>query len=55
MAKDRLITPVVKWVGGERQIIDQRIEAVQAKRVINSKADGRGKIDEVWVMNFLKP
>ena len=31
---------------------DYRIEVVQAKRAINSKADRRGEIDEVLVMNF---
>lgn len=31
---------------------DYRIEVIQAKRVINSRADKRGEIDEVLVMNF---
>ncbi|MBS3970743.1 MAG: DNA adenine methylase [Clostridia bacterium] len=31
---------------------DYKIEIIQAKRVINSKADKRGEIDEVLVMNF---
>lgn len=31
---------------------DYRIEVIQAKRAINSKADRRGEIDEVLVMNF---
>lgn len=31
---------------------DYRIEVIQAKRAINSKADKRGEIDEVLVMNF---
>ena len=31
---------------------DYRIEVIQAKRPINSKADKRGEIDEVLVMNF---
>lgn len=31
---------------------DYRIEVIQAKRAINSKADRRGQIDEVLVMNF---
>jgi DNA adenine methylase len=29
-----------------------RIEIIQAKRAINSKADKRGEIDEVLVMNY---
>lgn len=31
---------------------DYRIQVVQARRVINSKADKRGKIDEVFIMNY---
>lgn len=31
---------------------DYKIEVIQAKRAINSKADRRGEIDEVLVMNF---
>jgi len=31
---------------------DYRIEVIQAKRVVNSKADKRGEIDEVLVMNY---
>lgn len=31
---------------------DYRIEVIQAKRAINSKADKRGDVDEVLVMNF---
>lgn len=31
---------------------DYRIEVIQAKRPINSKADKRGEIDELLVMNF---
>ena len=31
---------------------DCRIEVIQAKRAINSKADKRGDVDEVLVMNF---
>ncbi len=31
---------------------DYRIEIIQAKRAINSKADGRGNVDEVLVMNI---
>lgn len=31
---------------------DYKIEVIQAKRVVNSKADKRGEIDEVLVMNF---
>jgi len=31
---------------------DYRIEIIQAKRVLNSRADKRGEIDEVLVMNF---
>ncbi|NLG32840.1 MAG: Dam family site-specific DNA-(adenine-N6)-methyltransferase, partial [Syntrophomonadaceae bacterium] len=31
---------------------DYRIEVIKAKRAINSKADKRGEIDEVLVMNF---
>lgn len=31
---------------------DYKIEVIQAKRVINSKADRRGNVDEVLVMNF---
>jgi len=31
---------------------DYKIEIIQAKRVINSKVDRRGEIDEVLVMNF---
>lgn len=31
---------------------DYRIEVIQAKRAINSKADKRGEIDEVLVMNY---
>ena len=31
---------------------DYRIEIVQAKRAINSKADKRGEVDEVLVMNY---
>jgi DNA adenine methylase len=31
---------------------DYKIEIIQAKRAINSKADKRGNVDEVLVMNF---
>jgi DNA adenine methylase len=31
---------------------DYKIEVIQAKRAINSKADRRGNVDEVLVMNF---
>jgi site-specific DNA-adenine methylase len=31
---------------------DYRIEVIKAKRAINSKADKRGDVDEVLVMNF---
>lgn len=31
---------------------DYRIEIIQAKRAINSRADRRGEVDEVLVMNF---
>ncbi len=31
---------------------DYHIEIIQAKRTVNSKADGRGAIDEVLVMNY---
>ena len=31
---------------------DYKIEVIQAKRAINSKADRRGNVDEVFVMNF---
>ena len=31
---------------------DYRIEIIQAKRALNSRADKRGEIDEVLVMNF---
>ena len=31
---------------------EYRIEIVQAKRAINSKADKRGEVDEVLVMNY---
>jgi DNA adenine methylase len=31
---------------------DYRIEVIQAKRAVSSKADKRGEIDEVLVMNF---
>ncbi|HHW28677.1 MAG TPA: DNA adenine methylase [Syntrophomonadaceae bacterium] len=31
---------------------DYRIEVIQAKRVINSKADRRGDVDELLVMNY---
>lgn len=34
---------------------DYRIEVIQAKRAVNSKADQRGEIDEVLVMNFEQP
>lgn len=65
MAKNKLVVPFLKWVGGKRQLIpnsasnfikeiyaEYNIHVVQASRAINSDSSKRGQVDEFLISNY---